>query len=150
MAHSSRGAELRQGEAFTLIPAAAYGATAGTNGTAVYHYGERLFYNFVLTFTNKDSEITDTCDVYIDTLINATWVNVVHFAQAVGTDAAAVEQAILDVSTPGATTYVTTADAAVSTVRQGIIGQAFRGRHVIVDGGGVAASFSFSLIGYAL
>lgn len=145
-----RGSDLRQGELLTLFASAARTVTASTNGTAVEVDGERLFYVFLLEYTDKATDNVDLCDVYVDTLIGATWVNAIHFTQVLGDAAnASSEVAILDVSTPGGATVVVTGDAASGAIRQGMVGSQFRGRYTIVDVD-ADGTFTFSLKAYAL
>jgi hypothetical protein len=146
---SARGKNLEQGEAITLFASAARGASAGTNGTAVEVLGERLVYTWILSVTAAATEITDTLDVYIDTLFGtATWINVAHFTQCLG-NGGAKSYFTVTVPTNMTTTDAVTTDCAAGVAR-GVVGSQFRGRYVEVDGGGVASSFTFSLVGYAL
>ncbi len=142
-----RGAELLQGELITLLTSAARGATAGTNGTAIPIYAERLIYTWLLDVTAAATDVTDTLDVYIDTLIDATWINAVHFTQVLGNGGAKKFFATTMPENLGISTDITS-DCAVGITR-GIVGSEWRARWVIIDPGAGAASFTFSLIGYA-
>jgi hypothetical protein len=146
---SERGVNLQQGEDITLLASGARGATAGTNGTAVAVLGERKSYTWILDVTAAQTEITDTLDVYIDTLFGtATWINCAHFTQVLGNGGV---KTFFTVTVP---TNMTTTDAAGTDcavgVARGVVGSQFRARYVIVDPGGGAALFTFSLTGYAL
>ena len=149
MQKSERGVNLEQGEAITLFASGVRTATAGTNGTAVAILGERLSYTFILDVTAAATEITDTLDVYIDTLFGtATWINCAHFTQVLGNGGVKSFFTVI-VPTSMTTTDAVTTDCAAGVAR-GVVGSQFRGRYVEVDGGGAASSFTFSLTGYAL
>jgi len=145
-----RGANLTQGEIIALAESAARGATAGTNGTPIYIAGERKRYIFILAVTAAASEVTDTLDVFVDWSIDGiTYYNGGHFTQAVGTGGAKAYYMIFDPTAPGTAVIDATADVAAGAVRPALFGAYARARWVIVDAGGVAASFTFSVIGYA-
>lgn len=145
-----RGVELSSGETFTLFASAARTASAGTNGTAVYLGGERRRFIILLDTTVCDTEGTDTCDVYVDwSFDDSTYYNAGHFTQRVGTDSATKEFMILDSTTPGTAVIDVTSDATSGVVRPQVFGAYIRARYVIVDGGGTAASFTFSVTGWA-
>lgn len=151
MIKGPRGVELIQGETFTLAASAARGATAGTNGTAVFFGGERKKLIVLLDVTNADSEGSDTLDVYVDfSFDNVTYYNGAHFTQVVGTDSAMKLYAVFDTTTPGTAVINVTSDASASAVRPTLFGAYIRVRWIIVDGGGTAASFTFSVTGYAV
>jgi hypothetical protein len=148
---SERGVNLEQGEVITLFASAVRTATAGVNGTAVAILGERRRYIFILDVTAAATEGTDTLDVYIDWSIdNVTYYNGGHFTQVLGNGGAVSFYMVFDPTTPGVADIDVTADQAASTVVPSLFGPYVRGRYVEVDGGGVASSFTFSLIGYAL
>lgn len=150
MAQGLRGHELSQGEAFTLLEVTAAGVTTGTNGTQVGFEGEHRRFIFLLEFTAKATESNDTCDVYVDALVDDTWINCVHFTQALGNGTDAVkEYAVLDSTSPGTSIVVATSDAASAVVRPAVFGSAYRGRYVIVDPTGANAAFSFTVTGWA-
>ena len=139
------------GAAFTLAASAAREATAGTNGTAVNVDGKWVAMIVLCEFTAKATDATDTCDVYVDVLVNATWINAIHFTQALGngTDAAK-EYAVLCPSGGNTTVTTATADAASGVVRGDAFGSQIRARWVIVNTGTDDESFTFSVTGYAL
>ena len=148
----NRGKDLDAGEIVTLAASAARGATAGTNGTAVVLSGERVGIMIVCEFTAKAMDVDDTCDVYVDVSHDGTkWINAIHFTQALGngTDAA-TEYAVLVPSGANTAPTVATSDCASGAVRGDAFGAQMRARWVIVDPGGGAASFTFSVIGYAI
>lgn len=146
---SERGTNLEQGETITLLASAARGATAGTNGTAVQINGERLVYTWILDVTAAATDVTDTLDVYIDTLFGtATWINAAHFTQVLG-NGGATARFVVTVPANMLTTDLVATDAAAGIAR-GVVGSQFRARYVIVDPGAGAASFTFSLTGYGL
>lgn len=148
---SERGVNLEQGEAVTLFASAVRaGATAGTNGTAVYIGGERRRFLWLLSLTDAQDAAGDTLDVYVDySLDNVTYYNAVHFTQILGNGANVLAFFTVCDPTAGLTADVNvTTDAAVNTTRPALFGPYVRGRYVLVDGGG-AHSFTFSLTGYA-
>jgi len=147
-----RGVELIQGETLTLFASAARGAGVAQTGTAAIVQGERSRFCLLLDVTAAASEGTDTLDVYVDVLAAdaATWLNAVHFTQVLGNGGAKKFFAVLDPSNPGTAVIDVTADAAAGAVRPALFGAQLRGRYTIVDGGGVAASFTFSVTGYAV
>lgn len=131
----------------TLAASAARTDTAGTNGdTVLVDPWERAL--LLCTFTAKATDASDTCDVYVDVSPDGgtTWLNAVHFTQALGngTDAA-TEYAVLYANTPGTSIVVATADAASTAVRPTLFGNAMRARWVIVDTGTDDASFTFGV-----
>lgn len=136
---------------FTLATSAARTDTAGTNGTAVTLDGRVRDLIIVCAFTAKGTDVGDTCDVYVDVLVGSTWLNAIHFTQALGngTDSQ-IEFAKLGASVTGATTVTATADAASAAVRPSMIGSQIRARWVIVDTGADDASFTFSVTGYGI
>lgn len=133
--------------ALTLAAAAARTDTTGTNGdTIAVDPWERAL--LICTFTAKSTDVGDTCDVYVDVSPDGgtTWLNAVHFTQALGngTDAA-TEYAVLYANTPGVDIVVATADAASTKVRPTLFGNALRARWVIADSGTDNASFTFGV-----
>ncbi len=147
----NRGTDLDMGETITLKASGAVGATAGTNGTAVYVGGERVVYYFYLDVTALATDATDTLDVYIDWSIdNSKWYNGAHFPQILGNGSAASHQAMFGPIASAATTTAVTADVAVGVVRPEMTAPYVRCRYVIVDPGAGAASFTFSVKGWAI
>ena len=131
----------------TLASAVARTPTAGTNGDAIAvdHWDKALF---LCVFTAKATDIGDTCDVYVDVSPDSgtTWLNAIHFTQALGngTDAAS-EYAVLYANTPGTSIVVATADAASTAVRPTLFGNQIRARWIIVNSGTADASFTFAV-----
>jgi hypothetical protein len=147
----ARGADLKQGEVLTLKASSIVTATAGTNGTAVYVGGERTRYIFILAVTAAATEVDDTLNVFIDWSIDGTtYYNGGHFTPVLGNGGVKSFYMVFDPTTPGAADIAVTTDAANSTVRPSLFGAYVRARWVEVDAGGVASSFTFSVIGYAL
>ena len=147
----SRGAQLHKGEAITLFASAARGATAGTNGTAVQINGERRRYIFILRVTAAATDVDDTLDAFVDwSLDGTTYFNGGHFTQVLGNGGVKSFYMVFDPSNPGVLAIDATADAAAAAVRPALFGAYVRGRYVVVDPGAGAASFTFSLTGYAL
>lgn len=137
-------------EIITLAASAARTPTAGTNGDA-YAVWRAKRAVVVCEFTAKATDEGDTCDVYVDVSPDAgtTWLNAVHFTQALGngTDAAK-EYAVLDSNTPGTSAVDATSDAASGAVRPALFGGLMRARWVIVNTGTANASFTFKVTAY--
>ncbi|MDO8751140.1 MAG: hypothetical protein Q7K03_08360 [Dehalococcoidia bacterium] len=137
------------GELITLAASAARTATA--NGTPVTGLGWRSRYIILFDLTVADTDAGDTLDVYVDvSLDGSTWLNAVHFTQIIGTDAASKRYAVLDPSAPGTAEILVTADAAAGVVRPSLFGPQMRARWAIVDAGTDDASFTFSVVTYAI
>lgn len=137
------------GAAITLAPLVARTVTAGTNGTPV-SIDDRVAFAILLTFTNKADDVDDTCDVYIDMLIGATWVNAVHFTQVLGNAAdASAEYALLMPSAQTTVLNVST-NAASGIVRPEVLGSQIRVRWVIADPTGADATFTFSVVAWVI
>jgi len=136
---------------YTLAASAARTATAGTNGATVMLHEAWSYAEVVFNQTAAATEVDDTCDVYVDLSPDSgtTWVNAVHFTQRLGngTDAQ-TDVAVLFANTPGTSVIAVTADAAAAAVRPALRGNAIRARWTIVDAGGTAASFTFSVKAY--
>jgi len=131
----------------TLATSAARTVTVGTNGDTVnVDAWERAL--LLCAFTNKATDSGDLCDVYVDVSPDGgtTWLNAVHFTQALGngTDAA-TEYAVLYANTPGTAIVVATADAASTAVRPTLFGNAIRARWIIFDAGTADATFTFGV-----
>lgn len=136
---------------FTLASSAARTPTAGTNGTAVELNGRVRDIMLVCAFTAKATDAGDTCDVYVDVLVGTTWINAVHFTQALGTGTASqIEFAKLSAGVTGAATVTASADLASAAVRPSAIGSQIRARWVIVNTSTADASFTFSVVGHGL
>lgn len=134
------------GQTFTLFASAARGAGAAVLGTAVDNPG-RVAIAWLLDVTAAATEASDTLDCYIDALVGATWINIAHFTQVLG-NGGALARFCVNLPTNMTTTDLV-ADCAAGVCR-GLVGSQFRGRYTLVDGGGSAASFTFSLKGYAI
>ena len=134
-----------------LIASAAYTETAGTNGSAYPLYENERLALALLTFTAKATDSGDLCDVYLDVSPDGgtTWLNAVHFTQALGngTDAETQVVAFEPVSS-GTAPVAVTADASAGAVRAYLRGNQIRGRYVIVASGTDNESFTFSLKAY--
>lgn len=150
MQKSERGVNLEQGEQITLAASAA--RTTGANGSWIYIGGERAMIGIVLDVTVLDTDAGDLLDVYVDFSFDGTNAigNAVHFAQQLGTGAAARYYALL-MPTSGLTAPTTiTSDAAAGVVRPELFGPYIRARWAVTDVGGDDATFTFSVIAYAL
>jgi len=148
----SRGLDLIKGELGSLLTVVAAGATAGVNGAAYLTNGERSRFIAVLDLTAAATDVDDTLDVYLDTSIDGgtSWLNSAHFTQCLGNGGTNKFFAVLDPTTPGTAVLAAATDCAVSVVRPSLVGDAFRGRYVIVDPAGANAAFSFTLKLYAM
>jgi hypothetical protein len=107
----------------------------------------------VLKVTDAATAAGDTLDVYVDLSLDdgATWINGVHFTQVLGNGANALTfLAVFDTTTPGTSVIAATADCAAGAVRPQLAGNQARARHVLVDSGGGAQSFTYSLVLYGL
>mgnify|MGYP001577592944 CR=1 FL=1 len=137
------------GELITLVASSA--RTVSANGTAVTGLGYRNRYIILFDLTVADTDAGDTLDVYVDvSLDGSTWLNAVHFTQIIGTDAASKRYAVLDPSSPGTSEILVTSDAAAGAVRPSMFGPQMRARWAIADAGADDASFTFSVIAFAL
>lgn len=146
-----RGVELLAGEAITLLASTTSEVTTGVNGTAVYIGGERGRYLFLLNVTAAATAAGDTLNVYVDwSLDNTTWINGGHFTECVGDGGAKKYYMVFDPSAPGTSVIDATSDAASGAVRPALFGPYVRTRYVVVDGGGHAESYTFSVTGYAI
>jgi hypothetical protein len=99
----------------------------------------------LLDVTNADTDAGDTLDVFVDSSIDGvTWVNICHFTQVVGTDAATKLVAIIPRTGTGAVANVTS-NLAAGNVRN-FIGSWLRSRATRVEAAGLGAmSFTYSL-----
>ena len=99
----------------------------------------------MLDVTNADADAADTLDVYVDASINGVkWVNICHFTQIIGTDAAKTIVAIIPTIGAAVMTDVT-ADLVAGNMRN-FIGSWLRSRATRVEGaGGGVMSFTYSL-----
>jgi hypothetical protein len=135
-----------QAERSTLF-ASALRATAIANsaGTAVSTGFKRTV--FLLDVTATAGAAGDVLDVYVDVLgpDGATWINAVHFTQVAGNSAAIKHYAVLDASSPAATTFNVTSDCAAGVTKPYVWGDSVRGRYTLVNGGGGTQSVTFSL-----
>jgi hypothetical protein len=104
---------------------------------------------FLLTVTNKATEVGDTLDVYVQDSIDdgTTWDDVVHFTQQLGngSDAEKSIAAVCKNMSPESELHAPQ-DAAMGVgVRQGPIGPLLRVKYVIADSGTDNATFTFGV-----
>lgn len=98
----------------------------------------------VCDVTNADTDAGDTLDVFVQTQLDGTnWVDVAHFTQVIGTDAAKrffakLVPALAEAMFENATTL------GAGSIRH-LIGERFRARWVIVDSGDADQTFTFSV-----
>lgn len=127
-----------------LLASAARTASGNTQSTPVLLTRYPII-EFVLDVTNADTDAADTLDVTVQTRIAGLWLDVVHFTQVIGTDAAKRFVAKILASEPQTMYDVATALAAGS-IRH-IMGPEYAVSWTIVDGApGVGdQSFTFSV-----
>ena len=112
-----------------------------------------------LDLTNAGSLVGDTLDVFIQTAFpaqrfagsgNYHWIDVVHFTQLLGTQAADVlEFAKIAVALDQAHFETVSGAALAAGAKRNVIGQYWRSRWVIADGGGTHA-FTFEVMLYPM
>ena len=135
-------------EVIELFPLVARTAVVGAVSASYVNPG-RVAFMWLLELTAAADDVDDTLDVYIDTLVGTTWINIAHFTQILGNGADAIVRFVIIVPGNMLTTDVATADCAAGVARPAI-GSQYRGRYTIVDGGGADATFTFSLMGLAM
>lgn len=151
-----RGVPLTNGEAFTLLSAAARTESANTGATEgwVYLGGERGKLVLLLDITASATDAGDTLDVYIDVSLTGTQVDgtAIRFTQQAGNGSATRQLAILSDAVSFGTSVIPTSSAPGSgSVRPGMIGLPYiRARAVLVDSGNGNTSHTFSVTGYAI
>lgn len=100
-----------------------------------------------LNVTAAATEASDTLDVFIDGSLDGgvTWINIMHFTQVLGNGGA---KKFINVSVSTVSDkFDVTSDLAAGATPRALIGTMFRPRWTVVDGGGVAAGFTFSITG---
>lgn len=112
-------------------------------GDAAIHLGPYSAVQFEFDASISGTDVADTLDVFIQTRIGSTFLDVVHFTQVVGTDNAQVFIAKIAVGLVQAE-YETGTALAENVVRH-IFGDAYRVRWNIVDAD-ADASFTFSVL----
>ena len=135
---------MKQERAITLHAAGA--VTESANDTTVTGIGPYTHAEFLFNLTVADTDAGDTLDVFVDASPDGgtTWVNVIHFIQKIGTDAAAKYVAAIH-SAANLTEVDVTSDLAASAAPRSFLGNALRCRYAIVDAGTDDASFNFTL-----
>ncbi|MBP9863347.1 MAG: hypothetical protein KBD62_35710 [Kofleriaceae bacterium] len=136
-ARSTKGAY----EYADLLPSAARTVTAGVNGNAVT-LPVAPAYAFCLDVTAAATDVGDTLDVYVQTLIGGQWVDVVHFTQVLGNGGA--KRFFAKVSAGLAETMFENGTALAAGSVRNLCGDAWRGRYVLVDAD-ADASITFQL-----
>lgn len=138
--------------AVTLLASGVVTAAGTVNATAVTGLGKYKQLLVLLSVTAAATDAADTLDVYVDTSPDGgtTWVNAIHFNQILGNGGAKKFWAVLDpAGAAGTSVIAATSDAAAATVRPSMFCDYVRVRHVVVDGGGHAQSFTFAVLAYA-
>jgi hypothetical protein len=96
-----------------------------------------------LDVTAAAAAVGDTLDVWVQTMIDGTnWVDVVHFTQLLGNGSAKRYFAVVT-STGGQAMFENGSALAAGSIRN-ILGDVWRIRYTIADGGAHGQSFTFS------
>jgi len=135
-----------QAERATLFASATRTAAASNSAGAAVSLGFKRTV-ILLDVTATAGVAGDVLDVYVDVLgpDGATWINAVHFTQVAGNSAAIKHYAVLDASSPAATTFNITSDCAAGVTKPYVCGGAIRGRYTLVDAGAHGQSVTFGL-----
>lgn len=134
----------------TLVASAARTASGNSGVLAVPPHPEVLKGAvFILDLTAAANVAADTLDVYVQAAPDASapwWNDVVHFTQALGNGGAKRFEARWERDIAPTSALGAPQDKAIAAgVQQGPLGQALRVAWVVVDGGGHAQSFTFSV-----
>lgn len=135
-------------DATTLLASTTSLATAGVNSTSVRLPAPNNGLVFILDQTDAQTDVDDTLDVKVQTLLDGTnWVDVCHFTQTLGngTDA---QRFIAKITCAVNQAMFTDGVLAAGSVRH-LFGDDWRVNYVIVNPGGTAASFTFSVVAIA-
>jgi len=134
----------------SALRTAAVANSAGTAATPISTPWRKLI--VLLDVTATAGVAGDTLDVYVDVLgpDGSTWLNAVHFTQVAGDSAAIQHYAVLDASSPAATSFDVTADCAGGVTKPYLWGPQVRGRYTLVDAGAHGQSVTFSLTAIAI
>lgn len=136
-------------ESITLKTSSAVTATGNGSSVDVGSSGLRNDYRddatFELDVTVAATEVDDTLNVFIQTKIGVNWVDVIHFTEVLGNGGAKAFLAKI-VGGLAQAEFENGAALGAAAIRN-LIGNEFRTRWVIVDPGGSAASFTFSVLG---
>lgn len=123
----------------------------GTRTTATTAYGSAVRLPrpengvvFLLNMTDKAAAAGDTLDVYVQTLISATWVDVVHFTQQLG-NGTNDEEYFAKICTAAAQAEFEEATALGAAAVRHVIGDEWKVKYTIVDAGGGTQSFRFDV-----
>lgn len=139
-------------KAVTLLAETSVTSAGTINGTAVTGLGGYKQAQVLLNCTVADTDTNDTLDVYIDTSPDSgtTWLNVGHFTQKTGSNAAFKEVLTLDPQGAAGTAVIdVTSDAAAGAVRPSMFCDRLRVRHVTVDPDGTDdLNFTFSVVAF--
>jgi hypothetical protein len=102
-----------------------------------------------LDVTAAAAAVGDTLDVFVQTMLDGVnWVDIVHFTQVLGNGGAKRYFAVL-APNAGQAMFENASALAVSTIRN-ILGDQYRVRYTIVDGGAHGQSFTFAVWARAL
>ena len=138
--HVNRNASLT-----TTLRASAASTATGTSD-AVFMPDAPNAYVFVLDVSAAATEVDDTLDVTVQTMIDGTnWIDVVHFTQVLGNGGA--KRYIAKISAESSQTMFENATALAAGAIRNIVGNKWRCSWVQVDPGGGADSFTFSVVG---
>ena len=127
-----------------LASAARTDSTSPANGSAVTGKGKYSVAIFELDVTVAGTEAGDTLDAFVQTRIDGTnWIDVVHFAQVIGTDTTKRQIAKI-ISGLAQAEFEVATGLGVGAVRN-ILGDEYRVRFEIVEVTGDNSSFTFSV-----
>lgn len=117
--------------------------TATSTGTDAVYLPYAPAFGFVLDVTAAATDVGDTLDVYVQTLIGGNWVDVVHFTQVLGNGGAKryFSKIVADLATAEFENGTSLSAAAV----RNFLGDAYRVRYAITDAGTANASWTFSV-----
>lgn len=140
-------AELRAKQSHDYVTILASGAVTATSaGTAAVRMpGMVNGYVFQLDVTAAATEVGDTLDVFVQTMIDGTnYVDVAHFTQVLGNGGA--KRYITKLSSSAAQAEFENATALGAAALRNILGDQWRVRYAITDAGAANASFTISVI----
>lgn len=135
-------------DVWELVASGAQTATS-TGTTPVRNAGGYAAMLFVLDVTAAATDVGDTLDVFVQTMLpNGSWVDVVAFTQVLGNGGAKRYVAKVD-ATLAQAMFESSATLSAGSVRN-ILGNDYRARWAITDAGTDNASFTFSITGMGL
>jgi hypothetical protein len=113
-------------------------------GSAVAGLGEWAQLNLQLDVTAAANVAGDTLDVFVQTTIDGTnWVDIAHFTQVLGNGGA--KRYFSKILAAAALTEFENGAALAAAAQRAIVGDQYRVRWAVVDGGAHGQSFTFSV-----